>query len=95
MDVKIHIGDGLANSKAFTISAINSLISAPINAENYRIVKSYLELIDLPMRQEICDMLDERYGTNASEKVRADNVEEKSDELKLPSAEAYMMKLMM
>ena len=95
VDVKIHIGDGLANSKAFTISAINSLISAPINAENYRIVKSYLELIDLPMRQEICDMLDERYGTNASEKVRADNVEEKSEELKLPSAEADMMRLMM
>ena len=40
-------------------------------------------------------MLDERYGTNASEKVSADNVEEKSEELKLPSAEADMMKLMM
>ncbi len=62
VDVKIHIGDGLANSKAFTISAISSLISTPITADNYRIVKSYLELIDLPMRKEICDMLDEKYG---------------------------------
>lgn len=62
VDVRIHIGDGLANSKAFTISAISSLISTPITADNYRIVKSYLELIDLPMRKEICDMLDEKYG---------------------------------
>ncbi len=61
VDIRIHIGDGLAHSKAFTVSAVNSLISTPITAENYRIVKSYLELIELPMRQEICDMLDERF----------------------------------
>lgn len=62
VDVRIHIGDGLANSKAFSISALSSLISTPITSDNYRIVKSYLELIDLPMRKEICDMLDERFG---------------------------------
>ncbi len=62
VDIKIHIGDGLSHSKAFTVSAVNSLISTPITAENYRIIKSYLELIELPMRQEICDMLDERFG---------------------------------
>ncbi len=63
VDVRIHIGDGLANSKAFTISAISSLISTPITADNYRLVKSYLELIDLPMRKEICDTLDEKFGS--------------------------------
>ena len=67
VDVRIHIGDGLANSKAFTVSAVSSLISTPITAENYRIVKSYLELIDLPMRQEINDMLDERFGSTDTE----------------------------
>ncbi len=67
VDVRIHIGDGLANSKAFTISAVSSLISTPITAENYRIVKSYLELIDLPMRQEINDMLDERFADTDTE----------------------------
>ena len=66
VDIRIHIGDGLANSKAFTISAVNSLISTPINEDNYRIVKSYLELIDLPMRHEICDMLDEKFGKDQS-----------------------------
>lgn len=66
VDIKIHIGDGLANSKAFTISAINSLISTPITQDNYRIVKSYLELIDIPMRKEICDMLDEKFNNNGN-----------------------------
>lgn len=67
VDIKIHIGDGLAHSKAFTVSAVSSLISTPITADNYRIVKSYLELIDLPMRKEICDMLDERFGKSDGE----------------------------
>ncbi len=67
VDVRIHIGDGLANSKAFTISAISSLISTPITADNYRLVKSYLELIDLPMRKEICDTLDEKFGKSQGE----------------------------
>jgi hypothetical protein len=62
VDVKIHIGDGLANSKAFSVSAVGSLMSANINEDNYRIVKSYLELIDIPARKEICDALDERFG---------------------------------
>lgn len=67
VDIKIHIGDGLSHSKAFTVSAVNSLISTPITEENYRIVKSYLELIELPMRQEICEMLDERFGGTQNE----------------------------
>lgn len=67
VDIRIHIGDGLANSKAFTVSAVSSLISTPITAENYRIVKSYLELIDLPMRQEISDMLDERFEKDTAD----------------------------
>ena len=67
VDIRIHIGDGLAHSKAFTVSAVSSLISTPITAENYRIVKSYLELIDLPMRQEISDMLDERFEKDTAD----------------------------
>lgn len=73
VDVRIHIGDGLANSKAFTVSAVSSLISTPITRDNYRIVKSYLELIDLPMRQEICEMLDERFE-KAEEEAEKDGM---------------------
>ena len=63
VDVRIHIGDGLASSKAFTVSAVSSRINTHITAENCKPVKSYLELIDLPTRHEICEMLDERFGT--------------------------------
>lgn len=84
VDIRIHIGDGLSHSKAFTVSAMNSLISAPINEDNYRIVKSYLELIDLPMRKEICDALDARFGGGMSDAVMIEQVlsgimEQKSD----------------
>lgn len=70
VDVRIHIGDGLANSKAFTISAISSLISTPITVDNYKIVESYLELIDLPMRKEICDMLDEKFEGSKNDETQ-------------------------
>ncbi len=62
LDVKIHVGDGVENSKAFTISAISSLIGMDINEDNYKLVKAYIELIGLPMRKELCGYLDERYG---------------------------------
>ena len=62
VDVKIHVGDGIANSKAFTVSALNSLIGMDINEDNYMFVKAYVELIGLPMRNEICEYLEEKYG---------------------------------
>lgn len=97
VDIKIHIGDGLANSKAFTISAVSSLISTPITAENYRIVKSYLELIDLPMRQEICESIDARFaGADAEgEDTGGAAGGGGANMLHLPSAEADMTKVMM
>ena len=33
-----------------------------INADNYKLVKAYVELIGLPMRNEICEYLEEKYG---------------------------------
>ncbi|MBR5307188.1 MAG: hypothetical protein IKU43_00325 [Clostridia bacterium] len=77
VDVKIHIGDGLANSKAFSISTVGALMSANINRDNYRIVKSYLELIDIPARKEICDALDERFGSeNGGEEMLSQVISE-------------------
>jgi len=64
VDVKIHIGDGIANSKAFTVSAIGNLMNMDINADNYKLVKAYIELIGLPMRNEICEYLEEKFGKN-------------------------------
>ena len=57
LDVKIHVGDGLENSRAFTVSAISDLIKTPITRENYSLVMAFVELIGLPMRKEICDSI--------------------------------------
>ncbi len=62
VDIRIHVGDGLANSKAFTVSCLASLLNTTITEDNYRIVKGYLELCDIPNRVEICDVLDKKYG---------------------------------
>ena len=62
VDVKIHVGDGVANSKAFTVQALSDLIKVSINADNFRLVQSYVELVGLPMRGQICDMLEKKYG---------------------------------
>lgn len=62
VDVKIHVGDGLQNSKAFTVSALSDLMKTPINQENYKLVKAFVELIGIPMGNEIADMLEEKFG---------------------------------
>ena len=62
VDVKIHVGDSLSNSKAFTLQALSELIRMPVNSDNFRLVKSYVELMGLPMRGEICDALDQKFG---------------------------------
>ena len=66
VDVKIHIGDGIANSKAFTVSALSSLINMNITEDNYMLVKAYVDLIGIPMRSCICEYLDEKYGAKDS-----------------------------
>ncbi|MBR5528463.1 MAG: hypothetical protein IKV97_05605 [Clostridia bacterium] len=62
VDVKIHVGDGIANSKAFTVQALSDLMKVNINEDNFRLVQSYVELMGLPMRGEICDALEKKYG---------------------------------
>ncbi len=62
IDVKIHIGDGVSNSKAFTVQALSDLIRTPITQDNYKLVQSFVDLIGLPMRKEICDMLESKFS---------------------------------
>ena len=74
IDVKIHIGDGLTNSKAFTVTAINALISTDITKDNYVFVKAYVDLVGLPMRNEICRYLDEKFGNYGENDRETENL---------------------
>lgn len=67
VDVKIHVGDNISNSKAFTIQAISELMKTPVTADNFRFIQSYIELIGLPMRGQICDQLEKKFAQNSLE----------------------------
>ena len=71
LDVKINVGDGLKNSKAFTISALSDLIRTPVNADNYELVKAFVELIDIPQSADICRGLEEKYKTSRDGQISA------------------------
>ena len=71
LDVKINVGDGLKNSKAFTISALSDLIRTPVSADNYALVKAFVELIDIPQSADICRGLEEKYKVPQDDKAPA------------------------
>lgn len=62
VDVVIHTGSGMENSKAFTVSALSTLAGLKINADNYKFIKAYIDAIGIPERAEICDFLEARFG---------------------------------
>ncbi len=74
LDVTIHTGASLHNSKAFTLSAFSTLMSMNITADNYKIVKAYVETMGIPERNEICDFLEERFGNGQNEKINAQDI---------------------
>lgn len=62
IDTEISAGDGLRKSKAFTIQATMDLAEAPITPENYKIILSFVELLDLPNKKEIKDAINQRFA---------------------------------
>jgi hypothetical protein len=64
VDVVIHTGSGMENSKAFTVSALSTLAGLNITADNYKFIKAYIEEIGIPERAEICEFLEERFKNN-------------------------------
>ena len=69
LDVTIHTGSGVANSKAFTVSALSALIGMNINADNYKFVTAYVENTGIPERDEICAFINERFSQSEEEQV--------------------------
>lgn len=61
IDIKIHVGDGLKNSKAFSVSALSEIMRMPITEDNYELVKAFVKLIDIPQSLEICAFIDNKF----------------------------------
>ncbi len=74
LDVSIHVGNAVSNSKAFTVSALSSLMHAKIDESNYEFVKAYLRAIDIPEGEQMCSYLDRMYGTKQDGAVQEDGV---------------------
>ena len=74
MDISIHTGSAITNSRAFTISALSDLINMKINADNYKLVKAYVEKIGIPERCEISEFLDEKFGEGKDEAITAEEI---------------------
>lgn len=65
IDVRVNIGEGVENSRSFTISALTSLIDKDVNEENYPFVRAYINAVDIPEKAEIISQLDKKFGSCA------------------------------
>ena len=63
--MRVNIGEGVENSRSFTISALTSLIDKDVNEENYPLVRAYINAVDIPEKAEIISQLDKKFGACA------------------------------
>ncbi len=70
VDVIIHTGSGIENSKAFSVSALSNLANTNINAQNYKLIKAYVDAIGIPQRAEICEHLDNLFGDSTGNQIQ-------------------------
>lgn len=74
VDVTIHTGSAITNSKAFTVSALQALMNMKINGDNYKLVKAYIETIGIPERAELCSFLEEKFGDGKSQEITPEEI---------------------
>lgn len=53
VDVTVTAGDGVIKGKQATLNALNGLIASQITAENYKLFEAQLDILDIPMREDI------------------------------------------
>lgn len=67
LDVVIHAGNSASESKALTISALNTLMSMNITKDNYVLAKAYVDVLNIPQRAQINKFLDDRFSGTEDE----------------------------
>ncbi len=61
MDISVHIGDGIHNSRSMTLAALEGLCEMEITAENYPIVRAYIGALGIPDRAALVESLDMKF----------------------------------
>ncbi len=67
IDATIHMGDGLQNSKAFTISAVKELSMMTVTLQNYKFIEAYIDEIGIPQKVELKEFIEEFIGEQKAE----------------------------
>lgn len=67
VDANVIAVDALTKSRAFMMSAINTIMGHSITKENYLFVKSLVKMLALPEQGEICDYLDGCFASDINE----------------------------
>lgn len=66
VDIEIAVGEGVSKSKSFTLQALSELIKYPITSQNVSLIKSQVDLLDLPNKKEIKDGLENFFKSQMS-----------------------------
>lgn len=69
VDVTINAGDGIIRSKITTLDILGKLASVPVTPDNYKMLEAQLEILDIPQKQEIIQMWEDRFGNNIPPQV--------------------------
>ena len=62
VDVTVNAGDGVIRSKAATLQALQTLATAQVTAENYKLFEAIVEVLDIPQKQEIQKDWEDRFA---------------------------------
>jgi hypothetical protein len=71
VDIEIRVGDGIKRSKAFTLAATQELAQMNITPANAPIVKSIVDILELPNAQEIKEGIDAVMGMQMQQQAMA------------------------
>ncbi len=80
LDVSVNIGNGVKNSRSLTLAALESLCQMTITAENYPVVRAYLNELGIPERAALTRQLDEKFQVASEEDLGEDTNEKEQEE---------------
>lgn len=71
VDVTVSVGDALGKSPSMTLQVLDKLAAIPVTTENWRLLASELELLDVPGKQEIIDRWRQQFDPKVPPEVLA------------------------
>lgn len=69
VDVTVTTGEGLAKNPASTVQVLDRIAAVNVTADNYKLLEAELEYLDIPQKQMICEMWDEKFTSRIPPEV--------------------------